>query len=237
MKNTVDRRSKILPSEQIKVFILKEIHQGNLAFETKLPSIETMTKTYKATYLEVQEALDSLIKDGSLRKSGRHYTVAFGHIPNVWLNQMMSVYDMVKLFGYEPNIEVLNVELVDASSLEHFPEVNALQVRRIFYGNQQPLFLVETYLPYQRFEPLREDLKTNKPHYPLFKAKLNLDIKRVNRKMQPVNFNVEVAHHLQTQPGSAGILTTNYLYDQHHQLFEYTKIYNSMERFRFTLES
>lgn len=236
MKFKIDRRLKISIHEQIKLFLIKEITQGHFIYDSNLPSMKSLVALFQSDEKLIDSVLVTLEKEGYLRKQDHNWIVSYGNISHVWLSEFISIAKMIEMMGYTPTIKTLEITKSEAPLLKSFPEPDALRVKRIYYGNQKPLFYVQTYFPYSRFKDFDVELRKEVAYYPLLQEKYNIQMHQFKREMRAVNFDFEVSTLLNIKNKSIGMYTQSQLYDQNKQLVEYTQIYNLMEELHFILE-
>ncbi len=76
---TVDPRSAVPPFEQIRVQVLALVRQGQLAPETRLPTVRRLAADLALAPNTVARAYRELELNGAIETRGRHGTFVSGH--------------------------------------------------------------------------------------------------------------------------------------------------------------
>ena len=121
--------------------------------------------------------------------------------------------------GIEPGGRVLAVRLSgqdgsDAGVALELPEGEASwMVRRVRFGNGEPLLVEESHVPARLFPDLNRHNLAQSSLYDLMRSRYGVDPVRAHETIEPAACEQEEARHLATRPGAPAILVTRTAYD------------------------
>jgi GntR family transcriptional regulator len=144
--------------------------------------------------------------------------------------------------GIEPGGRVLAIRLSgqdgsDAGVALELPEGEASwMVRRVRFGDGEPLLVEESHVPARLFPDLNRHNLAQSSLYDLMRSRYGVDPVRAHETIEPASCEQEEARHLATRPGSPAILVTRTAYDSDDQPVEYARDIYRGDRARFVVD-
>lgn len=225
---TIDRRSTVNYAIQIKENIKALILNQTFYYNSLLPTIDSLSKQLGITTKLVNNAYTLLVNENYIKKEKSHYVVSHIELTDYFFERNTSIYDAVIALGLEPSIKCLEKKVVKLSDEEALqmgfkPHLNKeyLYINRIYYGSEQPIIILENYLPLWIFEGIDKDFKGTEPlnnyigeHYG-FKAHISKRITKI------VNLKKETAELLNERVNAASLQSTNQVFDKQGRMIDY----------------
>jgi GntR family transcriptional regulator len=144
--------------------------------------------------------------------------------------------------GIEPGGRVLAVRLSgqdgsDAGVALALPEGEASwMVRRVRFGNGEPLLVEESHVPARLFPDLNRHNLAQSSLYDLMRSRYGVDPVRAHETIEPTACEQDEARHLATRPGAPAILVTRTAYDGADRPVEYARDVYRGDRARFVVD-
>lgn len=225
---TIDRRSTVNYSVQIKENIKALILSQTFYYNSVLPSISSLSEQLNISEKLVNEAYKLLIKENYIKQEKEKYIVSHIELTNYFFERNTSIYDAVITLGLEPSIKCLEKKVIrlsdqDAIKMGFEPNENKdyLYINRIYYGSSQPIIVLENYLPLWIFKDLDKNFNGDEPlnnyigeHYG-FKAHVSKRITKI------VNLRKELAELLNERVNAASLQSTNHVFDKQGRMIDY----------------
>lgn len=225
---TIDRRSTVNYSIQIKENIKALILNQTYYYNSLLPSVESLSKQLNISSKLVSNAYNLLVNENYVKKEKHKYIVSHIELTNYFFERNTSIYDAVIALGLEPSIKCLEKKVIllsdeEAASMGFVPNEKKeyLYINRIYYGSNQPIIILENYLPLWIFTDLDKNFKGIEPlnnyigeHYG-FQAHISKRITKI------VNLKKEIAELLYERVNAASLQSTNQVYDKQGRMIDY----------------
>lgn len=226
---TIDKRSTVDYALQLKESLKSLIIDQAFYYHTILPKISELAIHLCIEESEVEAAYKQLEVEGYLKEDDYHqHYVSFIELTNYFFDRNTAVYDAIKSLGMSPSIECLVKEVVklkdnqiiemgfnpsDGSKFFH--------INRIYRGDNQPIMLLENYLPISVFPDICDKFVGTEPLNAFLKKTYGLRAEASNRSMKSVNLNVKQAKLLNERKNTASIKSTNHIYDRFGRLIDF----------------
>ena len=187
-----------------------------------------------ATHLNIDnDIVDStysqLSAEGYLKtdESGQSQ-VSFFELTRYFFDRNTAVFDAIKSLGLEPSIECLERKVVKLKKEDllnmGFKLENGnkfFHIKRIYKGDNQPIMILENYLPMSVFPDIFENFKGDEPLNAYLKAHYGIRAEISNRIIKSVNLSSRLAKLLNERKNAASIQSTNHIYDKFGRLIDY----------------
>ncbi len=197
---------------QLKLQLLADIKEGRLQVGDMLPPECELSVQLGVSRPTVRQAMGELVAEGFLtRCKGKGTFVAVPRDRPVdarFFQGLQSFNDEMIQKGLVPSTRVLSIEVVDrrpdiAATLNLAPEAKLIHLSRLRSANDQPLVVVETWLPYDLFRGIeREDFIT-KSLYDLMERYYGKRVNHCTRQFEAANVSPEDAKLLGMDAGRA----------------------------------
>ena len=231
---TIDRRSSTPFDEQIKDRIKASILDQTLYYQTALPSIKEVAKTLGIKESKVKKTYDSLEDEGFIRKIDGEYSVIYFELTDYFFDRNTAIYDAIKTFGLEPSIRCLTREVVHLEdgkirSMGFDPKEckDFFHIKRIYSGNDQPIMVLENYLPITIFPDINEAFVGTEPLNAFLRGHYGIEAQVSERVTKAVNIDKNMAKLLNERVNAASIQSTNHIYDKIGRLIDYGRSHSA----------
>ncbi|MBN2604885.1 MAG: GntR family transcriptional regulator [Bacilli bacterium] len=229
----IDRRSTVNYSQQVKENMKALILDRTLYYKTDLPTQDELAAHLNVSVKVINEAYEQLVQERYIKIKNGTYRVSYIELTNYFFDRNTAIYDAVIALGLTPSIECLSKKVVtlDSETMERMgfsdsPDGKFFYINRLYYGDNQPIIILENYLPLHVFPGIEFNFKGHEPlndyifaHYG-FKAALS---KRVTKA---VNLSQKIAGLLNERTNAASIQSTNKIYDAKGRMIDYGRSFS-----------
>jgi GntR family transcriptional regulator len=239
MNITLDRRSKTPLSQQLEIDLRLKMIRGELQPGAVLPTEKSLSAELGISSEEVLKAYEALENGNHLAKKNSTWVVSFGKVSRIIFEKFTSLVDIIKLAGSTPRIKTLLVNKDFKVSKDigvEMPLGKILYARRLYYGNDKPMVLVDCYFPLDLFPGFDEILRADEPYYDLFKSRFNLEFSRSERTIEALNLKKKEAEIFEVPVGSAYSYSIVKTYDTLNRLIEVNVCWLMPDAMHFTIE-
>ncbi|OGO18353.1 MAG: GntR family transcriptional regulator [Chloroflexi bacterium RBG_16_48_8] len=242
LRTYIDRSSPIPYYVQIIQAIREQIENGNWQPGYQLPGEPELCQRFDVSRTVVRQALGELTYEGLVTRSrGRGTFVAEPKIGESLVQKLTGFYhDMVDR-GYEPETEVLEQVITNASSkvanylkLREGTPVLKLTRKRSVKG--EAIVLVTTYLPHNLCKGLENEDFRKQSLYEVLETKYGIFIVSGRRTVEAVSANEYEARMLGIDKGAPLILLHSISYLENGMPIEYYHAVHRGDRTRFEVE-
>ncbi|MFD0870830.1 HTH-type transcriptional repressor yvoA [Chlamydia abortus] len=177
---------------QLKEILLEYISNNHEDLEAPIPTEQELSAHFKISRPTVRQAINELVYEGFLyRIKAKGTFVSRPKIQQEFLQVLDSFNNEIKKKGMVPSTRVLNIETVrsDKSISEalHMMEGSkVIKLQRLRFANEDPIVIVDTFLPYNDCRFLLDSNLEQESLYELIEARLSLKITRAVRKLEAV---------------------------------------------------
>ncbi len=238
----IDKTSPLPYHHQLREIIRADITSNRYKSGDQLPSESLLGEMFRVSRTTVREALDSLVAEGLLtREKGIGTFVAPPKFIENWSGSSVGYSDSINKQGYLIETSVLELKVVAVSHFIrhelHLPgDVNVILLRRLRYIMKQPILVVNSYIPENRFPDfLNIDFK-NKSLYQTFRTQYNTQISRVKRSIEAIAADEAIAELLEVDPGFPILFIENTAYAYDGTPIEYYVAWRRGDKARFQFE-
>jgi DNA-binding GntR family transcriptional regulator len=226
---TIDRRSTVSFDVQVKVSIKQLILDQSFYYQTKMPSTLELAEFLNVEEALIKKAYNDLVLERYLKTDNQvDYSVSFFELTHYFFDRNTTVYDAIISLGLTPSIECVEKTVVelDRKTIEKIgfnPEYGNkyFYINRIYKGNNQPIMVLENYLPLYIFPDIDSNFKGDEPLNAYIDEHYNLIAKVSVRKTKSVNLTQELADFLKERKNAASIQSTNHIYDKYDRLIDF----------------
>jgi GntR family transcriptional regulator len=227
---------------QVADALQRRIAAGEPGFSIRLPSERAIAEEFGLSRMTARQAVELLARRGAVyRRPGSGTFVASARIVHT-LQRLAGFSEQMRAQGVEPSGRVLDVSLREAPServraaLRLAPRAGAWRVRRIRFGDGEPLLLETFHVPAERFPGLdRLDLDQSSL-YDLMVERYGVEPVSAHEAIEPTACEAADARHLATRPGAPAILVERTTYDGDGVPVEYARDLYRGDRARFEID-
>lgn len=238
---TIDKNIPVPLYYQFKQALKDRIQDGTFQVNDQIPTENEFCEALGISRPTVRQALKELINEGLLtRRKPLGTFVSQPKIDSYFFEQLASFMDEMKMLGLTPSTKLLSIQKEEATTeikqALQLKDDTVLHLSRLRFANNEPMVIVDTYLPYFMFPKLeQEDFETNSL-YALLESKYNCIIQSVNRTIEATLATDEMAKLLDIPKHSAICTTTTTSYNQNDIPIEYSIAQYRGDRNKFSLK-
>jgi GntR family transcriptional regulator, N-acetylglucosamine utilization regulator len=238
----IDKTSPLPYHHQLREIIRAEITSNRFSSGDQLPSESLLGEIFQVSRTTVREALDSLVSEGLLtREKGIGTFVAAPKFIENWSGSSVGYSDSINKQGYLIETKVLELRVVSVShSIRHELQLpgtaNVILLRRLRYIMKQPILVVNSYIPEDRFPGFLNIDFTNKSLYQTFRTQYDTQIARVKRSIEAIAADEAIAELLEVSPGFPTMFIENTAYANDGTPIEYYVAWRRGDKARFQFE-
>lgn len=219
-----------------------QIASGELPVHSRLPSERTIAEQYGLSRMTARQAVEFLVRRGLVyRRPGSGTYVAAPRIVHS-LQRLAGFSEQMRAQGIEPSGRVLEMTLSDrigddaAAALRLGRRERAWRMRRIRYGNGEPLLIETFFVPDAVCPQLgRHDL-TRGSLYDLMRTVFRVDPQSAHETIEPASCDATDARHLGVRAGSHMMLVTRTTFDRDRRPVEFARDLYRGDRARFQID-
>jgi DNA-binding GntR family transcriptional regulator len=201
-----------------------------------MPTAEQVAKKLDVPMIDVEIAYQRLYHENFLHRDKNQYYVNYVYMSSDYYLQMTRLFDIIKKLGLKPSIKAIKKritsiprDLVVDSAID--PSQSYIHLRRIYYGNDIPLALMDIYFPEKDFPNFNELNMDEKPIYEAIFSHYKRLISSGRRLLSVVNLHKEDAKLLSAMPETASYQLISVAFDQHKQLMDVSRSISTMNQY------
>ena len=225
---TIDRRSTVKYDIQIKDNIKALILDRTLYYKTLLPTPSELSAHLDIHKKDVSEAFIQLEKERYIKSEKDQYQVSYIELTNYFFERNTSIYDAIISLGLTPSIKCIekNVIQLNKTDIKRIgfdvtKENKYLYINRIYYGDKQPIIILENYLPLYIFKDMEHHFIGHEPLNNYIDDNYGFKASVSKRVTKAVNLKKEIAELLNERVNAASLQSTNHVYDKRGRLIDY----------------
>ncbi|XFA98166.1 GntR family transcriptional regulator [Candidatus Izemoplasma sp. B36] len=226
---SIDRRSTVEYDSQLKESIKSLILDKTFYYHTVLPSPKELSEFLGIKEKLVIKAYQQLENERYIHlDSDNNFIVSFFELTNHFFDRNTTVHEAIISLGLEPSIECLEKKVVrlEENVIKNmgFDENKSheyLYINRIYFGDLQPIMILENYLPLYIFPDLNERFNGNEPLDKFLKETYGIGNSSSKRIIKSVNLDERLAKHLNEAKNAPSIQSTNQVFDKFNRLIDY----------------
>lgn len=238
----IDKNIPVPLYYQFKQGLKNLIQDGTFQVNEQIPTENEFCEALGISRPTVRQALKELIQEGLLtRRKPLGTFVCAPKIDSYFFEQLASFNDEMRMIGLTPSTNVLSKETIVAAkditdALQLPNNAKVLHLKRLRFANNEPMVVLDTYLPSSLFPTLeQEDFITNSL-YALLEQKYNCSIQSVNRTIEATLADDSTAKLLSIPKKSAVCMCTTVSYNQQETPIEYSIALYRGDRHKFSLK-
>ena len=242
LRDKIDRNSPVPLYHQLRQLIMEKILSGELRPGTLLPSELELCAMLELSRPTVRQALNTIMAEGYLiRKKGKGTYVARPKLEANFIQKIESFHTEMISLGIRPRTQVLRLEtcpgIPSCNEKLRIPAGQHLVVlERLCFGDEEPMFYQESYLPAGRFASLIYEDLTVHSLYSLLQSRFDTRVTHVHRQIEAVNASQALAEMLRITRGQAICRVENIAYDEAGVPVEYNLSSYRGDRNKFTMD-
>ena len=237
----IDKNIPVPLYYQFKQTLKELIQNGTLVVGEQIPTENEFCDALAISRPTVRQALKELINEGLLtRKKPLGTFVSQPKIDSYFFEQLASYDDEMKLLGLKPSTKVLLIEEILANNeiaenLKIKETDNIIHLKRLRFTNEEPMVVVETYLPSKLFPQLINIDFNETSLYETLETNYQCCPQSVHRTIEATLADDEVARLLEIDKNSAICMTTTIAYNSNNTPIEYSIAKYRGDRSKFSL--
>jgi len=226
---TIDRRSRVEYKIQIKESIKSLILDQSFYYQTKLPNSLELANHLNLEESIIKSAYAELCVERYIQKDNDNdWIVSYFELTNYFFDRNVAVYDAIKALGLKPSIKclekkivVLDKEVINKMGFDITQANKYFYINRIYLGDNQPIMLLENFLPLYIFPEISENFIGNEPLDAYISKNYGIKAEISKRIIKSVNLTADIAKILNERKNAASIQSTNKIYDKNQRLIDY----------------
>lgn len=177
---------------QLKEILLEYIVNRHENLDLPIPTEQELSTHFMISRPTVRQAINELVLEGFLyRVKGKGTFISSPKIQQEFLQVLDSFNNEIKKKGMVPSTKVLSIETVKSdksiSEVLHMIEGSkVIKLQRLRSANDDPIVIVDTFLPYKVCSFLLDKNLEQESLYELIESELSLKITRAVRKLESV---------------------------------------------------
>jgi GntR family transcriptional regulator len=219
-----------------------EIESGGLQPGSRVPSERTIAERHSLSRMTARQAVELLVRRGLVtRRPGSGTYVAPARVEHT-LQRFAGFSEQMRAQGIEPGGRVLMLKLLTgeradaAQALGLAKDDSCWLLRRVRFGNREPLMVEESYVPARLCPDLSRHNLAASSLYDVMRTRYGVDPVRAHETIEPTACEPDQARHLGTRAGAPAILVTRLAYDAEDIPVEYARDVYRGDRARFVVD-
>ena len=232
----IDKRQSISIPLQIASSIKHILFERTVKYLAEMPSMEQVAKKLDVPVVDVQTAYQRLHHENFLHRDNHQYFVNYVYISSDYYLKVTRLFDVIQKLGLRPSIKAIKKRvtmiprdlIVDPLIL---PDQPYIHLRRIYYGNDIPLALMDIYFPEKDFPDFDALHIDEKPIYEVIFNHHRRLISSGRRLLSVINLHKEDAKLLNAMPDTASYQLISVAFDQFRQLIDVSRSISTMNQY------
>jgi GntR family transcriptional regulator len=219
----------------------REIAAGELGPHDRLASEREIADRFRLSRMTARQAVELLVRRGVVyRRPGSGTYVSPPRVVHS-LERLAGFSEQMRLQGIRPRARVLEMRSTsepDAAArraLALGDGDEAWKVRRLRFGDDEPLLLETFWVPRQVCPELSADELADGSLYTVMRARSGIEPDTAETSLEPAALNAADARHLTARPGSPAILVVRTTRDATGRAIEFARDLYRGDRARFEL--
>lgn len=229
---------------QISAWLTEMIQKGRYAPQDKLPSESNLSKLFRVNRNTVRQAISDLVVKGLVQKKNGvgSFVLTQSLLPVKYTLQHISSFtDDMNRMGIVPQTRLVDKSVTEAPSdvadkLMLGKERKVILTERIRLGNQVPLVIERSYLPYKEYKGILK-MRLTGSLYHLLTKKFHIELHRSLQTFRAISFSAKDAKRLGVAPRSPGIFLESVIYDSKNIPVEVLHAFHRGDKYIFEVES
>lgn len=232
--DAVDSAGETPLHRQLSSAIRASIIVARIPAGTQLPTEAELQQKYGISRSVVRQALSTLTAEGLiLRGRGRGSVVAVPSEHHRLVQRISGLSTQV------PNVRTEMLSLSrgrDVVAEAALGEAKVTELRRLRSADDDPIALIETWLPTRLASTLNSGILTDSSLHEILGAEFGIEIVSGRRQVRAVAASASIAATLRVSPGAPLLMLEGTSFDQHGKPIEYFTTWHRADRIVFDLE-
>ena len=235
-KIKIDKRQSNPISLQIFQAIKSLLINQDIKYMDVLPSIDELASFLEVEQADVKQSYHRLTFENFFHYEHGKYYANYVNLSSDYYLKVSKLYDIIKNLGLTPTIKTIKKRVTSlpfglAVDPAIDPNGNYIQLKRIYYGNEIPLALMDIYLPQSRFEGIDQVIYDEKPLYEAIYFNYGKLLSSGRRLMSVVNLSREDAKILNAAQDIASYQVISVSLDQDKKLIDVSRSISTMNQY------
>ena len=222
---TLNRNVPVPLYYQLKQYILDRIQNGHWPVGYSLPTEHQFCETFGISRPTVRQTINELIAEGHLNRVNRRVAVAKPKMRGSFFDEVQSFNKEMQMKNLAPKTRVLTLETrqnEEAAEKLGIENAACIYLERLRLADDEPIVLVETYLPYEPMPDLLDLDFTYISLYETIEERYQIQIARVDRVFEATLAGALEAELLTVKKGSPICFVKTIAYDQNNTPIEFS---------------
>lgn len=191
-KYTVNKSTPIPLYFQFKNILIEMMKDDVLQPGDMIPTEFELCDIYGISRTTIRQALTELVNEGKFyRVKGRGTFVAQTKIEHDLTRKVESFNNEMIRYGYTPSTKVLEFKVVSATpevsaALNLSPNTDVIYLKRLRFGNDEPILISQTYLPYSFCKHILDNNMNEESLYSILSSNINTKVYKILKNMEAV---------------------------------------------------
>lgn len=235
-KIKIDKRQSTPIALQIAQSIKGLLIDQQIGYMDHMPTTEDLSDYLEVNLADVKQAYHRLVVENLLHQEQGLYYANYVNISSDYYLKVTKLYDVIKNLGLTPSIKTIKKRVTELPiQLALDPSIDVtipyVQLRRIYYGNDIPLALMDIYLPQESFQGIESMNFDEKPLYEAIFFTYGKLISSGRRLMSVINLSREDAKLLNAAVDTASYQVVSIAFDQHKKLIDISRSISTMNQY------
>lgn len=237
---TIDKKSRIPIYYQLVDIILKDIEEGKLKENSKIPTERHLCELYEISRATVRQAIGVLEKEGNVYRVQGSGTYVAEKKMEQELGSFYTFGDEVKKFGKKPSSKIIDYDIIVPSNkiakkLGISEKDTCYKLVRIRCADDEAIMYEETYIPEKRCPNMKKEEIEKSSLYNLMKSKYKLKFDYANESFSVGVIENSESLYLNEKNGNPCMYLERTTYEN-MKVVEYTKSVIRGDKFKFTVK-
>lgn len=204
----IDKMTPVPLYYQLKEAILNNIKEGKYEEGERIPNEKDFCSELDLSRTTVRQAITELVYEGWLYRIKSKGT--FATKPKLNQDFVMKIEkfnDQMERLGMTPKTKVLSLKMMNADlsvaqNLGIEEKVQVIYLKRLRYANEEPIVIIETYLPYHKCGYIMGNDFVQESLYNILSQSKETRVCKVQRTIEAVSADSEDAELMEMKKGS-----------------------------------
>jgi len=244
MAETLHLNTGVPKYVQISHWLMEMIEKGRYGLHEKLPSELKLSGLFRVNRNTVRQAISDLVSKGLIQKRNGvgSFVIARSGPPVKYTLQNISSFtdDMIRM-GITPKTKLIRQSVIEAppgvsEKLMLGKEKWVILTERLRLGNNIPLVIERSYLPYNEYKAILK-MRLTGSLYHLLTKKFHVDLHRSIQTFRAMALTGKDAKLLGLSSGAPGIFLESIIYDSKNIPVEVLHAFHRGDQYVFEVES
>ncbi|MEH7110034.1 MULTISPECIES: GntR family transcriptional regulator [Bacillaceae] len=192
---------------QIRQMLMNDIQQGKYKPDEQIPTEAELCEIYNVSRITIRKAIEELVKEGTLTRIPRRGTFVTSKKINNELLSVSGFSEFSHQLGMIPNSRILRSEVIPASEvvaghLQIEAGSPVLELERLMYVNDRPLFYDVAHYSLIRFPDLEKKITTDESTYKILSENYHTEIVSNDKNIDVISATKDYAKLLECDIGA-----------------------------------